>query len=527
MRPLVRLAAAALTAIPLLVQPLFSGAAEAATLRWGAQRDIGSLDPDSFGDTFTLAFLNHIYEGLVRYDATLKVEPALASSWERVSPAVWRFHLRAGVKFHDGATLTADDVVASLKRATDDTSPLKGNLSSFKSARAIDPLTVDVELTGPYPLLLNDLTNIFIFSKPWLVANRTEMATDVGKGIEGYATGHTNGTGPFILESRQPDQKTIMNVNPNWWDKPKHNVTRIEFSPITSDATRLAGLMSEQIDYTNAVPLQTVSRLEGAAGLKILAARELRTVFYALNFAERLQDGSPNPLRDVRVRQALDQAIDIEAIRKSIMRGYSRNTGALVDPVIPGYTDAQEPRLPLDIEGAKKRLAAAGYPAGFAVSLVCASDGYVNEEQICQATAAMWAKIGVKVNMTIGPRAQITQKRVAGAFDITPLGWANEPAIDAYSILLQVIHSKTQSAGVFNWGTWGGGEIDSLIDASANELDQPKRLGQMNKALMLAKEQHLFLPLHQQPMIWAMRDTVADVVQLPDNKARHWLTRMK
>ena len=205
MRPLVRLAAAALTAIPLLVQPLFSGAAEAATLRWGAQRDIGSLDPDSFGDTFTLAFLNHIYEGLVRYDATLKVEPALATSWERVSPAVWRFHLRAGVKFHDGATLTADDVVASLKRATDDTSPLKGNLSSFKSARAIDPLTVDVELTGPYPLLLNDLTNIFIFSKPWLVANRTEMATDVGKGIEGYATGHTNGTGPFILESRQPD----------------------------------------------------------------------------------------------------------------------------------------------------------------------------------------------------------------------------------------------------------------------------------------------------------------------------------
>ena len=139
----------------------------------------------------------------------------------------------------------------------------------------------------------------------------------------------------------------------------------------------------------------------------------------------------------------------------------------------------------------------------------------------------MWAKIGVKVNMTIGPRAQITQKRVAGAFDITPLGWANEPAIDAYSILLQVIHSKTQAAGVFNWGAWGGGEIDSLIDASANELDQPKRLGQMNKALMLTKAQHLFLPLHQQPMIWAMRDTVADVVQLPDNKARHWLTRMK
>ncbi len=527
MRAAARLAAIALTAFPLLTQASFSGAADAATLRWGAQRDIGSLDPDSFGDTFTLAFLNHVYEGLVRYDGQLKVEPALATSWELIAPAVWRFHLRPGVKFHDGAAFTADDVVTSLKRATHDTSPLKGNLSAFKDAKVVDPLTVDVELTGPYPLLLNDLTNIFIFSKPWLVANRTEMPTDVGKNIEGYATGHANGTGPFIVESRQPDQKTTLNVNPNWWDKPKHNVTRIEFSPITSDATRLAGLMSEQIDFTNAVPLQTVSRLEGVTGLKILAARELRTVFYALNFAEKLQDGSPNPLRDLRVREALDMAVDIEAIRKSIMRGYSRNTGALVDPIIPGYTEAQEPRLPLDIDAAKKRLAAAGHPNGFAVSLVCASDGYVNEEQICQATAAMWAKIGVKVNMTIGPRAQITQKRVAGAFDITPLGWANEPAIDAYSILLQVIHSKTQSAGVFNWGNWGGKEIDDLIDLSANELDQPKRLALMDKALMLSKQQTLFLPLHQQPMIWATRDTVTEVVQLPDNKARHWLTRMK
>ena len=129
--------------------------------------------------------------------------------------------------------------------------------------------------------------------------------------------------------------------------------------------------------------------------------------------------------------------------------------------------------------------------------------------------------------MSIGPRAQVTQKRVSGAFDITPLGWANEPAIDAYSILLQVVHSKTAAAGVFNWGNWGDAEIDALTDASAGELDQPKRLALMAKALMIAKDKMLFLPLHQQPMIWAMRDSVTDVVQLPDNKPRHWLTRMK
>ena len=512
-------------ALALLLQP-----ASAGTLRWGAQRDIGSMDPDSFGDTFTLAFLNHVYEGLVRYDANLKVEPALAISWELISPAVWRFHLRPGVKFHDGAPLTADDVVISLKRATDDNSPLKGNLAAFKDAKAVDPLTVDVTLIGPYPLLLNDLTNIFIFSKPWLVNNHTEAPTDVGKGIEGFATRNANGTGPFVFESRVADQKTILNVNKNWWDKPVHNVDRIEFMPITADGTRLAGLMSDQIDFTNAVPLQTVARLETATDVKILAARELRTVFFALNLNDKLVESDitdRNPLRDIRVRQALDMAVEIEAIQKKLMRGYSRNTGALVDPAIPGYTAAQEPRAPLDVDAAKKLLAAAGYPNGFTLGLVCASDGYVNEEQICQAATAMWARIGVTVKLTIGPRALITQKRVAGAFDITTLGWANEPAIDAYSILLQVIHSKTASAGVFNWGNWGRADMDALIDSAASELDAPKRLALEARALMIAKEQTLFLPLHQQPMIWATRAAVVSVVQLPDNKPRHWLTRMK
>jgi peptide/nickel transport system substrate-binding protein len=504
--------------------------ASANTLRWAGLRDIASLDPDSFGDTFTLAFLNHVYEGLVRYDANLQVEPALATKWEVISPTTWRFHLRAGVKFHDGAVLTADDVVASLKRATHESSPLKGNLSAFKDASVVDPLTVDVELNSTYPLLLNDLTNIYIFSKPWLVANKTEMPTDVGKGIEGYATTHANGTGPFIVESRVIDQRTVLNVNPAWWDKPRHNLTRIEFSPIGSDATRLAGLMSAQIDYTNSVPLQTVNRLEGVAGVTLLAATELRTVFFTLKLNDKLFGSDitdRNPLRDIRVRKALYHAIDAESLKRSLMRGFSRPTGALVAPAIPGYTPAQEPRLAYDVEAAKKLLTEAGYPNGFSLTLVCATDGLVNEEPICQAASAMWARIGIKTTLSIGPRATTTQRRVGGQFDITILGWANEPAIDAYSILLQVMHSKTAAAGVFNWGNWGDARIDALTDAAAGELNLPKRLDQMSRALMVAKDDVLFLPLHQQPMIWAKRDNVTDVVQLPDNKPRHWLTRMK
>jgi peptide/nickel transport system substrate-binding protein len=518
------LSAALLLSLTLL--PLASSPTLAATLRWAASRDIGSLDPDSFGDTFTLAFLNHVYEALVRYDENLKVEPALATSWELVEPTVWRFHLRPDVHFHDGALLTADDVVASLGRATDELSPLKGNLSAFKSARVVDASTVEIELNSRYPLLLNDLTNIFIFSQPWLIANHAEVATDVGRKVEGYATFHANGTGPFMVESRAADSRTVLVANPAWWDKPRHNIDRIEFLPIISDATRVAALVTGEINFTNAIPLQTAQQLANQEGVRLLLATELRTVFFAFNLGEKTQAGEPNPLRDKRVRQALYQAIDIEQLRRVIMRGQSRNTGALVAPAIPGYQPKQDVRLPYDVAAAQKLMAEAGVPGGLALTLVCTPEGYVNEEQICQAVTAMWARLGLKVSLQLGPRAMITQRRVAGQFDITPLGWANEPAIDAESLLVQVVHSKTGANGLFNWGGWGMPEIDRLTDDAAGELDTSKRLDMESRALEIAGENVLFVPLHQQPMAWAARTDVTHVVQLPDNKARHWLTRM-
>jgi peptide/nickel transport system substrate-binding protein len=518
---------AILLGLALLLASTALAPVRAGTVKWAAARDIGSLDPDSFGDTFTLAFLNHVYEGLVRYDENLKIEPALAVSWELVEPTVWRFHLRHGVHFQDGAPLTADDVIASLKRATDDLSPLKGNLSAYKSSRKIDDLTVDIEMTSRYPLLLNDLTNIFVFSKPWLVANHTEVATDVGKKVEGYATHNANGTGPFVVESRAADSRTVLVVNKNWWDKPKHDIDRIEFSPINSDATRIAALISGEVNFTNAVPLQAVQRLQGTDGVKVLLATELRTVFFTFNLGPSLMGATdPNPLRDARVRQAMYQALDMAQIRRVVMRDQSRITGALVAPAIPGYLPAMDERLPYDPDAAKRLLKEAGIPDGFAFTLVCTPEGYVNEEQLCHAATAMWAKIGLRPSLQLGPRTVITQKRVAGQFDVTPLGWANEPAIDAESLLVQVLHSKNGSEGIFNWGGWGQPDIDRLTDEAAGELDTPKRLQEESEALTIAGKDMLFIPLHQQPMAWATRTDIAHVVQLPDNKVRLWLTHM-
>ncbi len=505
--------------------------AQGKTLKWGAAREIASLDPYSFGDTFTLAVLNHVYEGLVRYTGDLKIEPALAESWETTSPTTWRFKLRKDVKFHNGSTFNADDVIASLARVTHETSPLKGNLPAYKSSKKVDDHTVEIEVNGPYPLLLNDLTNIFIFDKEWLEANNSTLPTDSGKGIKGFATDNANGTGPFVVESRRPDAKTVFVVNPNWWDKPKHNIARIEFSPIASAATRVAALLSGEIDFTNVAPLQDLPRLTSSPDIKVLQTNELRTVYFAMNLgSDKLFEGDvadKNPFKDKRVREALYRAIDIDAVQKRAMRGLSRNTGAIVAPAIPGYLPEMEARLPFDVDGAKRLLTEAGYPNGFSFNMNCQSDGLVNEEEFCQAVAAMWSRAGLKPNLSLGPRSQQTPKRVKGEFDVISFGWANEPMIDAYSILIQVVRSKSGSGGVFNWGGWGRPDMDALIDKAGVELDATKRIPLMSEALTIIKNEHLFIPLHNQPMAWAQRSTVANTVQGADNKPRLWLSQMK
>ena len=509
-----------------------SGAvAQGKTLKWGAAREIASLDPYSFGDTFTLAVLNHVYEGLVRYTGDLKIEPALAESWETVSPTVWRFKLRQGVKFHNGNAFNADDVIASLARVTHETSPLKGNLPAYKSSKKIDDNTIEIEVNGPYPLLLNDLTNIYIFSKPWLETNNASLPTDSGKGIKGYATDNANGTGPFSVESRRPDAKTVFVVNPAWWDKPKHNIARFEFTPIASAATRVAALLSGEIDFTNVAPLQDLPRLAASPDLKVLQTNELRTVYFAMNIgADKLFESDvkdKNPFKDKRVREALYRAIDIDAVQKRAMRGLSRNTGAIVAPAIPGYTPDMEARPSFDLDAAKKLLADAGYPDGFGFNFNCLSDGLVNEEEFCQAVASMWSRAGLKPALSLAPRSQQTPKRVKGEFDVISFGWANEPMIDAYSILVQVVRSKSGTGGVFNWGGWGRPDLDALIDKAGVELDAKKRIPLMTEALNIIKAEHIFLPLHNQPMAWAIRSTIVETVQGADNKPRLWLTQMK
>ncbi|MFK7860958.1 MAG: ABC transporter substrate-binding protein [Granulosicoccus sp.] len=512
-----------ISALSVLSAPL-----QAEVLKWGANRDIGSLDPYSYGDSFTINVLNHVYEGLVRYDKDLKIEPALAESWEILDDQItWRFKLRPEVTFHNGNAFTAEDVVASLERVSHETSPLKGNLPAYVSSAVVDDMTVDITLNGTYPLLLNDLTNIHIFDKGWLIENDSELPTDIGSGTEGYATYNANGTGPFIVESRQPDAKTVFLVNPDWWDTPQHNLTRIELLPVSSPATRVAALLSGEINFTNDAPVQDLPRLEAAPTVNVLEGVDLRTVMIGMSFRDKLNNGTDNPFSELKVRQALYQAIDVDQLQQKVMRGKSRTAGAVIAPPIPGYVPELDERLPYDPKVAQGLLAEASVPEGLEFDFNCLQDGLVNEEQFCQAIASMWSRIGLNPKLDVAPRAVQTPKRTNGQTDVYTLGWATLPMLDAYSPLLQIFHTKEGNSGVFNWGDWSFPELDALVQAAGKELDLEKRLALETEALQIVKDEIIMIPLHQQPMAWAVTDEVVEMPLFPDNKPRLWFATVK
>jgi peptide/nickel transport system substrate-binding protein len=516
----------ALLSVAIVAAALTSaGPLKANTLRWGNSTDFTSMDPHSNYAILSASFLGNVYEGLVRFDRNFKIEPALAESWETVNPTTWRFKLRRNVKFHNGNPFTADDVIASFARVTHDTSPLKGNLPAYKSSKKVDDYTIELEVNGPYPLLLNDLTNIFIFDKEWMEANNSLLPTDSGKGVKGYATDNANGTGPFKIESRRPDAKTVFVKNPDWWDKPQHNIDVIEFTPITSSSTRVAAMLSGEIDYTNVAPLQDLPRLSASPEVKVLQTNELRSVFFAFNLTDKLVESDvkdKNPLKDIKVREALYRAIDIDAVQKRAMRGLSRNTGALVAPAIPGYEPSQDERLPFDLAGAKKLLAEAGYPNGFEVGFDCPIGNYVNSEQLCQAIAVMWSQIGVKAPVTMVPFSNYSSKALSKKSDIFLLGWANSPQLDAIGFIANFMTVK----GTWNPGGYNNPEVEALIDKIRVEQNMERRLQLMADAFRIYKEDFGALPLFAEPLVWGVKKNLK-IFQAPDNLVRLYWARFE
>ncbi len=506
-----------------LVLLLLAAPAWAKPLTWSFNADVQTLDPQSSRVSFTNAFLANVYETLVRMDDKLAIEPALAASWERPSATVWRFHLRPGVRFHNGDPFTADDVVFSWTRLNTPGALNRGTVAAVKEMRRVDDLKLDIETRGPFPILLNTLLQFSIMGRAWSEANGAAAASDLTSQTENFASRNENGTGPFRVVSRQPEGPTVLEPWTGWWDTPVHNLDRVTYLPIRNAATRTASLISGGIDATVELPLQDVDRVRADPRLQVVQGPEFRTIYLGMDlYRDELLYSDVkgrNPLKDHRVREALYRAIDVAAIRRSVMRDQAWPAGFMASPQLIGAPKDLNDRLPFDPDAARHLLAEAGYPQGFGIGLTCPNDRYVNDERICQAIAAMWARVGVRTTVQSETTAVWSRRTAGNDVSVFMLGHAALPLAEVYSTLSEVIHSRTEREGGLNYGRYSNPEADRAIEAAAAETDPAARAGRVREAFRLEKADIGNIPLHQQPLTWASRKGI-DMRQAPDNSFR-------
>ncbi len=499
-------------------------AVHAQTLRWASQGDPQTMDPHSQNESMTNMMNGQVYEKLVNRDKQLGIVPALATEWQQVSPTLWRFKLRPGVKFHDGTPFNADDVVFSMERGAAPTSTINQYATAVGKPRKVDDLTVEFQLAAPNPIFLQHLETLWIMSKVWCEKNRVARPLDFKNKEESYAGLNANGTGPYMLVSRAPGIKTVYKRNPNWWGKFEGNVQEIVYTPIANDATRLAALVSGEIDFVLDPAPRDIARLRNTAGVKIIDGPENRIVFIGMDqFRDKLLYGSVpgdrNPFKDQRVRRAMYQAIDIETMKTKLMNGLSVPTGGLTPSPLGAYNDPEiEARLPYDLAAARKLMAEAGFADGFEVTLDCPNNRYINDEEICIALAGMWAQLKIKVKVNAQPRATYFPKIEKQDTSLYMLGWGGA-ITDAETTFTPVLRNRGEKGvGYWNFGGVKDDKFDALAAQSSVEPDAKKREGLIKAALREYKEQVHVIPLHRQVIPWAARSNVSAV-----HRADNWL----
>ena len=487
----------------------------AKSIKWSMQGDSLTLDPHAQNEGPTTMVSRQVYEALVTRGIDMSIGPQLATSWEAVNPTTWQFKIREGVKFHDGTPMTAQDIEFSFLRAMQPTSDFKEYIDSIASVKAENDYLFTITTKEPNPILLNQISNIFVMSKKWATDNFSITPQNYNASQETYASSHANGTGPFKITLREQNTRTVMKKNNSWWGDVEHNVTSIELLPIANAATRVAALLSGELDIVTDAPVQDLARIGSSGSHKVESIEQMRTIFLGMDQgADQLRSGNTgdNPFKKKEVRQALYQAIDIEAIKQKVMRGQSSPAGIITFPGVTGYTKQLDARLPYDPEAAKKLLADAGYPDGFDVELRCPNDRYVNDEAICTAVVGMLAKVGVNVSLNAQTKSIHFKELQDNQADFYMLGWG-VPTLDSHYVFNYLYSSK----GSWNKVNFNNSRVDELIQVMVETVDLNKRNAAITEAWNIVRDDISYLPLHHQVISWASKNNV-NVPIRPNNE---------
>ena len=493
--------------------------ATAKEFRWASGTDPQTMDPHATNSAPVLGFLNNVYEGLVRRNKQMKIEGALAESWEPLGTNGWRFNLRRGVTFHDGSSLTAEDVLFSYQRASSEESDVRSWFASVTEVKVVDDFTVDFLTKSANPLFPDSIANFMILDKGWAEANASERPS---REKENHATRHVNGTGAFKVAVRDPGVRTELVPHTAWWDRAQHNITKAVFTPIKNKATGIAALISGEIDFIEPIPLQDVPRLKNTAGFKVHEGVEARVVMLGfghdrdkLKYSEETKD--KNPFLDVRVRKAIYQAINVDALISKVMRGNAAPASQLVSPAMKGFTATLESRMSFDMAASKKLLRDAGYPDGFSFGLMCPNDRYINDEAICRAVASMLSKVDVKAKLSAMPVRGYWPELRADNFDMYMLGWSPGTFDAEHPIrFLASTPNKEKKLGSWNFGGYSNARVDELLPLLQKELDDTKRQAMIDDVHQILIDDVAYVPMYIQPLVWGSKDNI-ELTQRTDN----------
>lgn len=500
--------------------------AEAREFRYASANDILGLDPHANNHGVTNAMKLNVYETLVLRLPDGSLTPSLASEWSLVNPTTWRIRLRQNVRFHGGENFTADDVIFSWQRVRQQSSDMAYTVVAIDAINKIDDHTIDIVTKGPTPTLLQDLSLFFIMSKAW-VERHNAMDVVRTAGASNYVNLNTNGTGPFRVIERVINERTVLEPNPNWWGQANHGITRATYRQIANAATRVAALLSGEIDLIWPVPLQDIDRVRGSANTRITDGPTGRTIYFGFDMWRDESLDMPgtgrNPFKDVRVRQAVYHAIDIQAIRRAVMRNTSRPTGLFIGPAIAGFQQDLDERLPFNVDRARQLLTEAGYPNGFTITLHCPNNRYINDEAICTAVVPMLARAGINARLMAQPMTQhINQISLPNNnTSFYMLGWT-PGNFDISNPLLELLTS-----GSFNIGRYNNPRLAELRQLIVNETDAQKRTQLIREALTIFRTDLPLVPLHQEPQVFGVGQNVEDFVLHMQEDVRLSQVRMR
>lgn len=485
---------------------LWATIARSADLRIGVAADVTSMDPHFLNLQPNVNISWHVFDALTHVNEDARLIPGLAESWRAVDPLTWEFRLRRGVKFHDGTDLTAEDVVFSIERVFQvPNGQFRPFTQRIVGKRIVDAHTLRLTTATPYAMVPYDLNSVHIVSRKAAAGARPEDF-DSGKAMIG--------SGPFRFVRFARGDRVELARNDAYWGG-RSAWERVVFRIVPTDPARLAGLLSGDLDAIEQVPTADLPRIRRDSRLRIAQKVSWRTIFFHLDQRERApgladKSGRPlqrNPFRDLRVRQALSKAIDRRAIAERLMDGAALPASNLVSPPVFGHAPDLKPEA-YDPEGARRLLAEAGYPDGFALVLASPNNRYVNDEQIAQSVAQMLARVGVRARVEALPISTYLTKGRNLEFGFAMLGWGSFSGDLALRSLVASVDAR-KGFGAFNWSSYSNPRVDELIERAFASVDEKRREALARDAMRLAMRDHAVIPLHHQITTWATKKGLA------------------